>query len=258
MIMTSLPARSALSSALVVIVVAALAFMALGSRTADAGQFCLDLKGQFCVSLTPDPATNPVDTDHTVTAAATVDGDPLGAVFDAGFAVYEGPNAGQTGVVPLGAGGTADFTYSGSGGAGTDSILVVLCDVTQDCQNFVDACAQGGSGCLGIIEAACPPQFGPERVSAAGIINFCFGPATAVKNWEDPTPSPSPTPVDVNAGGQSPAPTPVQLPASGGTTGDAGAPWATPVWALIALIGAAMMLSVGSALVVARRRVTAR
>ncbi|MEO6198217.1 MAG: LPXTG cell wall anchor domain-containing protein [Dehalococcoidia bacterium] len=227
--------------------------MALGSSTASANQFCLNLKGQLCVTLTPDPATNPVDTDHTVTAAATVDGDPLGAVFDAGFAVYDGPNAGQTGVVPLGAGGTADFTYSGSGGAGTDSIVVVLCDIAQDCQGYVDGCAQDGSTCLSTIAADCQPQLGPARVSAAGIQNFCIGPATAVKNWEDPTPTPSPTPFDVNAGGQSPAPTPAQLPASGGTTGNAGTPWT-----LVALIGAVMMLSGGGALVLARRRVTDR
>jgi hypothetical protein len=251
--MTSLPARSALSAALIAVIAAAIAFVALGSSTASANQFCLDLKGQLCVTLTPDPATNPVDTDHTLTAAATVDGDPLGAVFDAGFAVYEGPNAGQTGVIPLGDGGTADFTYSGAGGAGTDGIAVVLCDVAQDGQNYVDGCAQDGSTCLASIAAACQQQLGPARVSAAGIINFCIGPATAVKNWEDPTPTPSPTPVDVNAGGQSPAPTPVQLPASGGASGGSGT-----AWTLFALMGAAMMLSGGGALVLARRRVTAR
>ena len=251
--MTSHSSRSAMVAVLIAVVITAVGLIALGSGTANAGQFCLDLKGQLCVTLTPDPATNLVDTDHTVTAAATVDGDPLGAVFDAGFAVYGGPNAGQTGVVALGAGGTADFTYTGSGGAGTDNILVVLCDVTADCQGYVDDCAQNGSACLDTIATACQQQLGPARVSLAGVINFCIGPATAVKTWVDPTPSPSPTPFDVNAGGQSPAPTAVQLPASGGASGDSGTPWT-----LVTLIGAAMMLSGGSALILVRRRVTTR
>jgi hypothetical protein len=220
-----------------------LALVSLGSGTADAGQFCLDLKGQLCVTLTPDPDTNPVGTDHTVTAAATVDGDPLGAVFDAGFAVFAGPNAGETAVVPLGDAGTADFTYTGSGGAGADSILVVMCDVTADCQGFVDDCAQNGSACLDTIGAACQTQLGPvgDTVSAGGIQNFCIGPAVAIKNWVEPTPSP--TPVDVGAGGQSPSPTPAQLPQSGGPTGDSGSSgltWAASIVALAALACAAL------------------
>lgn len=180
----------------------------------------------------------------------TLDGEPIAIDMSLGFVVYAGPNAGQSDVIELADASTADFTYTGSGGAGTDSILTFLCDAASHCQGFVDGCIANGSACLDMIATACYPGIGQSRIAAAG--SSCVGPATALKTWVAPTPTPSPTPVDVSAGGQSPAPTPVQLPASGGASGGSGAPWV-----LAALIGAAVTLS-GGALILARQRICAR
>ncbi len=220
------------------------ALITLTPGTARADQYCVNLKGQLCITLTPDPDTNPVGTDHTLTAAGTIDGNPLGeATFEVGFAVYDGPNAGQGAVITMGPGGTADFTYTGSGGPGTDNILAVFCDFPAECQSYVDDCAQNGAACVDTITGFCGQQLARVpggRVSAGR--NFCFGPANAVKNWEEPTPTPSPTPVDVGAGGQGPSPTPVQLPDTGGTPGTSGADgagWILAFAAITALAGAA-------------------
>jgi hypothetical protein len=219
-----------------------LALAALNPGSAEAGEFCQNLKGELCITLTPDPETNTVGDDHTVTATATVDGDPLGAVFDVLFIVYAGPNAGESGTGSLNDSGTADFTYTGDGGAGTDNIAAAFCDSPGDCQALIDACQSDLAGCVQQIENACTPQIpgrAPGRVVAG--INFCFGPATAVKNWVDPSPTPSPTPVDVGGGGQapSPTPTPAGLPDTGGSpSDDAGIPRALALLALAVAGGA--------------------
>lgn len=229
-----------------------IAIVALSPGAASAGEYCEEVKGELCISLTPDPDTNPVGTDHTVTALGTVDGDPLESAFEVGFVVYSGPNAGESDVVPMGTDGTAAFTYTDSGGPGTDNILAVFCSSAPECETHVSDCVANLATCVSSLEEMCRNFFTASGdISAAGNPQFCFGPATAVKNWEA---TPTPTPVDVGAGGQGPSPTatPAQLPASGGSSGDEG----TSSLAFLA-IGAVVALAGAGALALSRRR-TAR
>lgn len=69
----------------------------------------------FNIDAQPDEATNVVGTDHTVTASVDVDGTPTGGSYT--FEITDGPNEGTTSSGP-------SFTYTGSGGTGTDTILV--------------------------------------------------------------------------------------------------------------------------------------
>jgi hypothetical protein len=79
------------------------------------------------ITLSPATATNPVGTRHTVTARVTeVTGAPRTGV-PVTFTVVSGPNAGTGGTcVPstcaTDAKGAVSFTYTGSGGVGTDRI----------------------------------------------------------------------------------------------------------------------------------------
>ncbi len=85
----------------------------------------LRLIGQ--IDLTPDTATNPVGTSHTVTATVKENG-----VLQAGklvtFNVISGPNTGKTGTGTTNAAGQATFTYTDTGGAGTDQIRASYTD----------------------------------------------------------------------------------------------------------------------------------
>lgn len=103
------------------------------------------------VGLSPASATNPVGTDHTVTAfTQSTNGAPVPGV-SINFKVLTGPNAGKTGSGTTGADGKTTFTYHDDGGAGTDTIqafigttlssnqvtktwadAVVVCDVNGD------------------------------------------------------------------------------------------------------------------------------
>jgi hypothetical protein len=73
------------------------------------------------IDLTPDTATNPVGTTHTVTATVKENGVPqVGKTVT--FRVISGPNAGVVGTGITNGSGAATFTYTGAGGAGTDNI----------------------------------------------------------------------------------------------------------------------------------------
>lgn len=78
------------------------------------------------VGLSPSVASNPVGTDHTVTAIAQAANDaPIpGVTID--FKVLTGPNAGKTGSGNTGADGKTTFTYHDDGGAGTDTIQAFI------------------------------------------------------------------------------------------------------------------------------------
>ena len=78
------------------------------------------------ITLTPASATNPIGGSHTVTAKIV---DSTGAPV-AGktvtFSIDSGPNVGKTGTGVTNASGEATFTYTDTGGAGTDSISAVF------------------------------------------------------------------------------------------------------------------------------------
>jgi hypothetical protein len=89
--------------------------------------FVLPDPGLFStVGLSPETATNPVGTDHTVTARALSSAkQPVpGVTID--FRVLTGPNAGKTGSDVTDAAGEAHFTYHDDGGAGTDRIQAFI------------------------------------------------------------------------------------------------------------------------------------
>jgi hypothetical protein len=74
------------------------------------------------ITLAPLSASNPVGTQHTVTATVVDDlGNPVtGRLVD--FHIVSGPNAGLTGNDTTDAQGEAVFTYTGLGGPGTDNL----------------------------------------------------------------------------------------------------------------------------------------
>jgi uncharacterized protein (TIGR03437 family) len=79
------------------------------------------------VTLTPATATNPTGTQHTVTAKVADANNVPQTNVTVTFTVLSGPNAGATGVCSpstckTDANGQVTFTYTGSGGAGQDSI----------------------------------------------------------------------------------------------------------------------------------------
>jgi len=233
-------------------IVAVLAFLAVTPQATEAGEVCWQTKGEVCLTLTPDPDTNPVNTDHTVTLSATINGDPWDdSGLEAGFFVLAGPNAGESSVQLLDSvTGQATFTYTGAGGAGTDDIVGFICE-TDFCDNLV-TCLEEDPTCIDTIIQDCQPpeiQNGPARILRSVV--FCVGPVEAVKNWEDPTPTPSGTPTLAPAT-QAPSPTPAQLPDTGADPDDSGTPWTLGV---LLAIGAAMLAVFGSTLVLSRRRI---
>jgi hypothetical protein len=82
------------------------------------------------IVLAPDSATNPVDTTHTVTATVVNTlGQPI-VGRTVSFTVISGPNVGASGSDVTNAAGQASYTYSGSGGPGTDQIQASFVDDT--------------------------------------------------------------------------------------------------------------------------------
>ncbi len=75
------------------------------------------------IDLGPTFATNDVDEDHTVTAIVRSDtGEPVPDIT-VDFVVTTGPNAPTSDSADTDANGEASFTYTGSGGAGVDTIF---------------------------------------------------------------------------------------------------------------------------------------
>jgi hypothetical protein len=80
------------------------------------------------ITLTPTTATNPNGTTHTVTATIKNSSDTPQSGIEVTFNAVSGPNAGVTGSGTTDTNGEATFTYTGSGGAGTDSITASFKD----------------------------------------------------------------------------------------------------------------------------------
>jgi uncharacterized repeat protein (TIGR01451 family) len=90
----------------------------------------LKLVGAVNESITLEPATdtNPVGGSHTVTATIkNARGEPVSG-RNVSFSVDSGPNAGKTGSGTTDANGQATFTYTDTGGAGTDTISASFVD----------------------------------------------------------------------------------------------------------------------------------
>jgi hypothetical protein len=86
------------------------------------------------ISLAPTGTSDPVGSQHTVTATVTdSSGNPLPGTTVT-FNVIAGPNSGTTGTGTTNAQGQASFTYTGSGGTGTDQIQASFVDATNQTQ----------------------------------------------------------------------------------------------------------------------------
>jgi hypothetical protein len=103
------------------------------------------------VGLSPLSAVNPVGTNHTVTAFAQAsNGNPVpGATVV--FRVLTGPNTGATGTSTTGSDGKTSFTYTDTGGAGTDTIQAFIGNlgsnvVTKIWRNPVATCDLNNDG----------------------------------------------------------------------------------------------------------------
>jgi hypothetical protein len=163
-----------------------------GRHEASAGQVTV-------VDATPNTATNPINTAHTITATVTFNSSPLaGATVD--FNVTSGPNTGQSASPTTDVNGQATFTYTGAGGVGTDAI----------------------SACIFTLPAA--------RV-LLGVPLACDN---VTKDWINASPSPSATPSPSPAttttapATASPTPTfaaPAALPPTGAGSRAGGFPW---------------------------------
>ncbi len=84
------------------------------------------------IVLSPTSASNPMRTQHTVTAKVSNDnGGPVqGALVT--FNVISGPNAGDHGTNTTDTNGEATFTYTGDGGVGTDQIQASFVDSQEN------------------------------------------------------------------------------------------------------------------------------
>jgi hypothetical protein len=89
-----------------------------GEPQATAAKEWLALGDITALDLEPETDTNALNTSHTVTATLT----PALADVEVRFRVVGGPNSGDVGTATSAADGTAGFTYTGDGGAGTDTI----------------------------------------------------------------------------------------------------------------------------------------
>ena len=78
------------------------------------------------VGLGPLSATNPIGTNHTVTAFAQAGNNAPVPGVTINFKVLTGPNVGKTGSGTTGADGKTSFTYHDDGGAGVDTIQAFI------------------------------------------------------------------------------------------------------------------------------------
>lgn len=117
--------------------------------------------------LTPPHAVNLVGTTHTVTAAATsVSGSPVpGATVT--FTVVSGPNIGATGTATTDVNGIATFTYTGSGGPGTDTIEASIGNLDSNSVTKLWYQDRDGDG-VPDDEDNCPDTPNPDQADADG------------------------------------------------------------------------------------------
>ncbi|MEX1253935.1 MAG: hypothetical protein WEE64_06295 [Dehalococcoidia bacterium] len=186
-----------LTLALLIVPALVVAMFAMGdSGTAQAGQPCLVAKGEFCLTLDPAEDTNPVGSDHTVTAEVTGDSEPLVEVGTL-ILVADGPNAGENVVGFTDSNGELGLTYTGDGGAGTDIIGALACldcgDAEAYLQGFAEKCISIPEKCAGFFEGCDQLKVSLEEagpVIATVGATLCV---SATKVWEEAEETPSPT-----------------------------------------------------------------
>ncbi len=84
---------------------------------------------EVCISLEPETDSNPVGTEHTVTATVTEGGVPVGGfpfAIPVVIFVFDGPNRGESVVDFTDSSGQVTLTYTGDGGPGTDTIRACI------------------------------------------------------------------------------------------------------------------------------------
>lgn len=202
------------------LVIAGLAFTSLAAERSAYGTIV------YFVQASPASATNVVNTDHTITATATdsVSGNPL-VGYGVNFDVQAGgPNQGASGQGTTDANGQATFTYTGSGGPGTDTIQVCI---------FFPL----------LNRAAAPGLQAPLDCD------------NVTKTWINPTPTPSPSPPSATlAPTAAPTSAPTLAPAAlppGGSQSDGGS---SPPWAAAAVFVAAGLASLVGVVALRRAR----
>jgi len=92
------------------------------------------------ITLDPTRDTNPLDTQHTVTATVTdLKGTPIPGIT-VSFVVKLGPNVGDSGTDTTDSNGEATFTYTGDGGVGTDAIRACFTNAAGEnvCTDYGD------------------------------------------------------------------------------------------------------------------------
>ena len=112
------------------------------------------------IVLGPTSDTNPVGTQHTVTAkVSNSTGEPVqGALVT--FDVISGPNQGEHGTDTTDANGEATFTYTDNGGAGTDQIQASFEDSNEDTKTSNTVTKEWTTS-----EANTPPVADPQSVT---------------------------------------------------------------------------------------------
>jgi len=123
------------------------------------------------ISLSPQAATNPVGTSHTLTATVR---DTSGAVLSGvtvTFTVTAGPNVGRTGTAVTNGSGQATFTYTDTGGAGTDTIQASFVSGSEVVQKdtATKTWTGGGTTPSRTVVNASSPACGQIAISATGI-----------------------------------------------------------------------------------------
>ena len=135
----------------------------------------------FCVfmpvcTLSPTLATNTVGTAHTVTATVTTNSNPANGVT-VNFSVTAGPNIAQSGTATTGVSGQGGFTYSGDGGAGTDTIQAIVT------VSGISATGTAAKVWVNAIASNLPPVAACQNVTVAADASCAaIVPASAVDN----------------------------------------------------------------------------
>lgn len=126
------------------------------------------------IVLGPVTAARQIGTNHTVTATVVDEGGAPRVGVPVAFQVLLGPNFGRTGSGVTDENGEATFTYTGTGGIGTDQIQASFSDGATLVQSNV-ATARWAEVVFRI-DAAVPPWGKPGQTRTVGLVGSGFKP----------------------------------------------------------------------------------